>query len=136
MCNQLGTDELCRALRNQIEGLLQFSIELYRRSMSDRSDLTSWENPDPTESEVFFDVELWSAHVAGYATQVRYHGTIVVSDWDAITDLKGKALADLPLVYEFVNTKREKYSDFSNYIFLVDYLRMLVIEYIEHCQAQ
>jgi len=138
-CDQQTAIELCQGLQSQIVEALEFSIAQFRLSMPDRAEMTSWENPDPSEDEVFFDVELWSAYIAGYATRIVNHGTdygtIYTDHKELIFDLKRQTLADYPRVRSFVTMKYDRYHNFISYIFMVDYLRMLVIEFVENCQS-
>lgn len=76
------------------------------------------------------ELELLTVQIQGYASQLESEGTIKYPD-QAISDLQGWRVFDVVAIVQFYREARSRYAQTQSYIYLLDYLRLLVLEYLE-----
>ena len=76
------------------------------------------------------ELELLTVRIQGYASQIESEGTIKHPE-QAIADLQSWRVFDVLAIVQFYREARSRYPQTQSYIYLLDYLRLLVLEYLE-----
>jgi hypothetical protein len=75
------------------------------------------------------ELELLTTRIQGYASQLEYADKVEKHE-QAIADLQQCRLFDVPLIAQFYRDACSQYPQTYAYIGLLDYLRLLVLEYL------
>lgn len=114
---------------HQITQVLHQLIQIEQAAKSDR--LQFMENY-PTSEDGFSmieELELLTIAIRGYATQIQAKGA-VKNTQAAIVDLRKLNVFDNPVISQFYQTSGTDYPNLQAYIQLLDYLRLLSLEYL------
>jgi hypothetical protein len=106
---------------------------LYRDVAAERRRLHAEEWERNESFSILGEIESWTTDVQGYAAWVAKPGRHP-RPLEAIADLEGKRLDALPHVAEWFASPANTYLGLKNYVETVDYLRLLVMEYLENVQ--
>jgi hypothetical protein len=120
--------------RRHIAGLYEQIVSSFKSVLAEQRSLAkkkAWEDED---QDAFMDAELFADHVCGYAS---YAATCVYTKlpFEAIQQLKCNSIFDMPPV-EHLYVRHEADAPYMRrYIEAVDYLRLLIVEYINQFES-
>ncbi len=77
------------------------------------------------------ELELLTVNICGYATQIGAAGSLSKNYDQAIAHLQNLRVFDRPIITQFYAEAQLDYPRMQSYIRLLDYLRLLVLEYLQ-----
>ncbi|MBW4624007.1 MAG: hypothetical protein KME49_00430 [Brasilonema octagenarum HA4186-MV1] len=89
---------------------------------------------DEEEFSVLEEIELLTVDIRGYASQIQARGWIQ-NQQQAIEHLQSMRVFDVPAIAEFYFTIHQDYGQMKAYIRLLDYLRLLILKYLQTYQS-
>lgn len=87
----------------------------------------------PGDDEVFSlleEVELLTVNLRGYASQIKERGRIE-NEVQVIEQLQAMRFFNVPVIADFYFRTQGKYERMKGYIRMLDYLRLLMVEYLQ-----
>jgi hypothetical protein len=89
-----------------------------------------------SEEEFTFseELELLTVSIRGYASQIRETETVKNCEL-AIAHLQQLRVLDRPVIAQFYEEERSRYPQIQSYLWRLDYLRLLVLEYLQMQQS-
>lgn len=89
-----------------------------------------------SEEEFTFseELELLTVSIRGYASQVRETETVKNCEL-AIAHLQQLRVLDRPVIAQFYEEERSRYPQIQSYLWRLDYLRLLMLEYLQMQQS-
>ncbi len=115
--------------RNIVQLLAQL-INAYQNTHSERKEITTQYPPENEEFSLLEEIELLTVNLRGYASQLQATGQIA-SRARAIEQLQAMRVLNVPTVARFYFSSNGKYEQMKNYIRMLDYLRLLLLEYLQ-----
>ena len=113
-----------------ISELLDQIVVDYQQTKDERRSLAT-ALPEPKEDfTVLEELELAATDLQGYASQVQVHGQIT-DKATAIAHLKQLRLFDIPSVSTFYFELGETYPQLKDYVSRLDYLRFLLLDFLQ-----
>lgn len=120
--------------RDYISQLFQDLILYYQAAKDERKRIAEiWVSEE--EFTVLEELELLTADIRGYASQFKVYGR-VSEPAAAATKLHKMRILDTPAVAQWYFNSSKDYLKMKFYIQMLDYLRLLVLEYIELHQQE
>ncbi|MFK0732686.1 MAG: hypothetical protein ACIWVG_16265 [Gloeotrichia echinulata HAB0833] len=119
--------------RNYITHLLQQLTDDYKNTKEERKKLASLSPASDEEFTVLEEIELLTVDIRGYASQIQARGRIE-NEQQAIERLQTMHVFDVPSVAQFYFVSDGDYKQIKAYIRMLDYLRLLILEYLRSCQ--
>jgi hypothetical protein len=120
--------------RKRIQELADELIVQYQEMKDERSQIHSWE----WENDFYFTIlglmELYHTYVGGYASQITTKGT-VINPTGALKVLSESRLFDEAYFAQWYFSPHNQHLKVKKYANLLDYLRILVMDYISHHPA-
>lgn len=115
--------------RKHITRLFDNLINSYQNTKEERKHLavTSIESEEFTVVE---EVELLTVDIRGYASQIKTSAYVNKPE-EAVNRLQNMRVFDVPCIAEWYFESSQDYLQMKFYIEMLDYLRLLVLEYIE-----
>lgn len=112
-----------------VQLLAQLNVE-YQKTKSERKEIAH--NYLGTEEEFSFleELELVTVSIRGYASQIEAGGGVENRE-EAIANLHQLRVFDRSAIAEFYAETRSGYLQMRSYIRMLDYLRLLVLEYLQ-----
>lgn len=101
----------------------------YQEMADEREKIHEWEWENDFDFTILGLIELYSSYVGGYASQIAMRGT-VRNPTEAISYLQEKRFFDESYLVEWYFAPDNHYFKVKEYIEDVDYLRLLVIQYL------
>ncbi len=120
--------------RHYISHLLQQLTEDYKNTKEERKKLASLSPASREEFTVLEEIELLTADIRGYASQIQVRGKIE-KEQQAIERLQTMQVLDVPTIAKFYFVTDGDYKQIKAYIRMLDYLRLLILEYLHSCQS-
>jgi len=135
--NEKGNGDVVE--RKRIAQLADELLFRYQNMLDERSQLHEWEWENDFDFTILGLIELYDSYVGGYASQIATTGT-VIDPRGALKVLSESCLFDDKdfvawyFLADRVRIAENTYPKVRMYANLLDYLRMLVIDYITHYQ--
>jgi hypothetical protein len=121
--NQIGSQQ------DQVAHFLDRLTKLYQEAKSERTKAAA----DLVHEEGFSvleELEMLTVSISGYATQIKATGKVKNTE-KAIGDLRKFSVFGNPVISQFYQAAGNDYPKLQTYIQLVDYLRLLSLEYLQ-----
>ena len=77
------------------------------------------------------EIELLTVSIRGYASQIATSGSLR-NDRQAIAELQKLSVYNNHLIVQLYSEVRSHYPQMQTYIYMLDYLRLLVLEYLQN----
>jgi hypothetical protein len=122
--NQLGSQQ------NQITHFLHQLTQLYQETKSERLQAAAQYPGSDDNFSILEELELLTVDISGYAAQIQATGTIKQMD-TAIADLRKFNVFENSVIIQFYQAADNDYPKLQSYIQLLDYLRLLSLEYLQ-----
>ncbi len=120
--------------RNYITHLLQQLTEDYKNTKEERKKLASLSPASNEEFTVLEEIELLTVDIRGYGSQIQARGRIE-NEQQAIERLQTMYVFDVPAIAQFYFLTNGDYGQIKAYIRMLDYLRLLILEYLRSGQS-
>jgi len=120
--------------RNYIAHLLQQLNADYKNSKEERKKLASISPNSDEEFTVLEEIELLTVDIRGYASQIQAQGRIE-NKQQAINCLQTMQVFDVPAIAQFYFVTDGEYEQIKAYIRMLDYLRLLILDYLRSYQS-
>jgi hypothetical protein len=127
--NQLGSQQ------NQITHFLHQLTQLYQETKAERLQAADQYPGSSDGFSIVEELELLTVDISGYATQIQTVGTIKNVE-RAIADLRRFNVFENLVVIQFYQVAGNDYPKLQSYFQLLDYLRLLSLEYLQQQQPQ
>ncbi|MGJ5633038.1 hypothetical protein [Nostoc sp. CALU 1950] len=125
--NKLNEQELTK--RNIVQLLTQL-INAYQSTSTERQKLTIQFPPEDEEFSLLEELELLAVNLRGYANQIQSTGQIA-NQSQAIEKLQAMRVLNVPQIASFYFGSNGNYEQIKSYIRTLDYLRLLMLEYLQ-----
>ncbi|MDF2387485.1 hypothetical protein JMG10_38920 [Nostoc ellipsosporum NOK] len=133
MTNTTLTNQNPELTKNHIIQLLgQLTID-YQNSKSERQAIAHEFSTCETEFTMIEEIELLTTEIRGYASQIKVRGYIE-NPQQAIENLQNKQLFNIPIIAQLYFDNSHQYEKIKYYLRMLDYLRLLIIEYLNFTQ--
>lgn len=120
--------------KNYINHLLkQLTID-YQNTKQERKEIASLSPASEEEFTILEEIELLTSDIRGYASQIQTRGWIE-NEQEAIERLQTMRVFDVPVIAQFYFTNDGDYTQIKAYIRMLDYLRLLILEYLRSYQG-
>jgi hypothetical protein len=120
--------------RNYITHLLQQLTVDYKNTKEERKKLASLSPASDEEFTVLEEIELLTVDIRGYGSQIQAQGRIE-NEQQAIERLQTMHVFDVPAIAQFYFVTEGDYRQIKAYIRMLDYLRLLILEYLRSYQS-
>ncbi|MCL1473693.1 hypothetical protein [Argonema antarcticum] len=121
--------------RNYIEHLLKQLTVDYKNTKAERKKIAS-EFPASDEEFTFLEqIELVTVDIRGYASQIQARGWIE-NEQEAMEKLQNMQFLDFSAVSQLYFAPDGEYEQIKAYIRMLDYLRLVMIEYVRSQRVQ
>ena len=117
--------------RNRIAHLLSRLRENKRLIKEERSKLWQSEKGSQEQYTVLDRLDILSADIIGYATGISSKGYTIQEPNEVINHLHRLSIFDVECVMKWYLSAEEEYPKIKQYFELLDYIRLLTLEYIE-----
>jgi hypothetical protein len=128
MTNSTAIAQLNPIEKKYLINLLEQLNQLYRQTKSERKQLATISNTDE-EFTVLEEIELLTVELRGYASQIQATGSIESSE-AAINRLHNMRIFEITVIAKLY-FDREEFNLIKYYIRMLDYLRLLILEYLQ-----
>ncbi len=116
--------------RNYISHLLNELTVNYQNSKRERKEIVSLPPNSDEEFTVLEEIELLTVDIRGYASQIQARGWIE-NEPEAIERLQAMRVFNVPAIARIYFAVDGDYSQIKAYIRMLDYLRLLTLEYLQ-----
>lgn len=116
--------------RDRVNQLLTQLIKDEQNAKVERKALAEEYSGTEDRFTLLEELELLTVRIQGYASQIESEGKIRNPE-QAIADLQSWRVFDALAIVQFYREARSRYPQTQSYIYLLDYLRLLVLEYLE-----
>jgi hypothetical protein len=130
MINLTLNQQNAEQMRHGISNLLTQMTANYQQTKPDRLTLKSVTTPSTESFSILEELELVTSDLRGYASQIQANGSIENSS-TAINHLQNLRLFSIPLIGQFYFETGEEYPKLKEYLRQLDYLRLLMLEYLQ-----
>jgi hypothetical protein len=120
--------------RNYISQVLEQLTLDYQNTKQERKEIAALYPVDEEEFSLLEEIELLTVDIRGYASQIQARGWIE-NEQQAIERLQSMRVFDIPAIAEFYFTIHQDYGKMKAYIRLLDYLRLLILEFLQTYQT-
>ncbi|MBD1928666.1 hypothetical protein H6F74_20785 [Trichocoleus sp. FACHB-90] len=104
----------------------------YEKSIKDeRRKLWEAEKDSEQEYTVWSQLELLSTYISGYVSQITEYGYIRQKSQEAINHLHQLSIFDVDCIVSWYRNSGDEYPKIKQFFELLDYIRLLTLEYIE-----
>ncbi|WP_335084922.1 hypothetical protein [Nostoc sp.] len=115
--------------KNIIQLLAQL-INTYQNTRGERQEISIQFPAEDEEFSLLEELELLTVNLRGYASQIQSTGQIVNQD-QAIEQLQAMRVLNIPQIASFYFGSNGNYEQIKSYIRTLDYLRLLLLEYLQ-----
>lgn len=115
--------------RNYITHLLEQLTVDYQNTKQERKEIAALFPASDEEFTVLEEIELLTSDIRGYASQIKARGSIE-NEQEAIERSQTMRVFDVPAIARFYFTTDGNYLQMKAYIRMLDYLRLLILEYL------
>lgn len=119
---------------NYINHLLKQLTVDYQNTKQERKEIASLSPAAEEEFTILEEIELLTSDIRGYASQIQLRGWIE-NEQEAIERLQTMRVFDVPAIAQFYFTTNGDYLHMKTYIRMLDYLRLLILEYLRSAQS-
>jgi hypothetical protein len=116
--------------KKNISQLLSQLTNTYQNTRSERKEIATQFSPENEEFSLLEEIELLTVNLRGYASQVTATGQILNKE-QVISQLQGMRVFSVTSIGKFYFSSNDKYEQMKNYIRMLDYLRLLLLEYLQ-----
>ena len=120
--------------RNYINHLLKQLTVDYQNTKQERKEIASLSPTSDEDFTVLEEIDLLTTDIRGYASQIQSRGWIE-NEQEAIERLQTMRVFDVPAIAQFYFTTDAEYMQMKAYIRMLDYLRLLILEYLRSYQG-
>jgi hypothetical protein len=120
--------------RNYIAQLLEQLNVNYQNTKLERKQIAQNSPNSEAEFTSLEEIELLTVSIRGYASQIAALGTLR-NDRQAIAELQKLSVFNNYLIVQLYSEARSHYPQMQSYICMLDYLRLLVLEYLQNEQT-
>lgn len=118
-----------KVTKNYIIALLHQLTVDYQNTKEERQKIAALFPAAEEEFTVLEELELLTVNIRGYTSQIKAQGRIK-NNQEAIEQLKAMRVLDVLPIAKFYLTTNEEYRKTKAYIRMLDYLRLLILEYL------
>ncbi|BAY62602.1 hypothetical protein NIES22_26760 [Calothrix brevissima NIES-22] len=115
--------------KNILQLLSQLN-NIYQNASSERQEIIIEFSPEDEEFSLLEEIELLTVNLRGYASQIQSTGQIT-NKAQAISHLQNMRIFNVAQIARFYFNSNGKYEQTKNYIRILDYLRLLMLEYLQ-----
>jgi hypothetical protein len=119
--------------KERITNMAEKVLAEYKGMRDERSQIDDWEWENDFYFTILGAMEIFSSYVGGYASQIATRGS-VREPKNAVKLLETSRLFDQSYFVKWYFAPDNKYVKVKQYVDDLDYLRLLIIEYISHHQ--
>lgn len=134
MTNTTVTNQKSELTKNYIIQLLEQLTIDYQNSSSERKLIASELITTEDEFTILEEIELLTTDLRGYASQIKLRGYLENSQ-QAIKILQQMRLFEIPIIAEFYFNNEHHYANLKSYLRMLDYLRLVILEYLNLSQT-
>ena len=128
------TNKKTELTKNYIINLLaQLTID-YQNTQSEQKKLIEQFSPSEYEFTILEEIELLTTELRGYASQIKFRGYIE-NPQSVRQTLQQLRLFEMPIIAEFYFNNSSSYPQIKSYLRMLDYLRLLILEYLNLSQT-
>jgi hypothetical protein len=120
--------------RNYINHLLKQLTVDYQNTKQERKEIASLSPASEEEFTILEEIDLLTSDIRGYASQIQARAWIE-NEQEAIERLQTMRVFDVPAIAQFYFTTHAGYMQMKAYIRMLDYLRLLILEYLRSYQG-
>ncbi|MEQ8974222.1 MAG: hypothetical protein RIE73_27975 [Coleofasciculus sp. C1-SOL-03] len=102
-----------------------------QNTQRERKEIVANFRPSNEEFSLLEEVELLTVTLRGYANQIQAQGGIL-NETNAIDQLREMRFFRIPVIVQFYFGSNGKYEQMKGYIRRLDYLRLLMLEYLQN----
>lgn len=128
---------MTKAILNQQELIKKNIIQLlaqltntYQNTRGERQEISIQFPPEDEEFSILEELELLTVNLRGYASQIQSTGQIV-NQTQTIEQLQAMRVLNVPQIASFYFGSNGNYEHIKSYIRTLDYLRLLLLEYLQ-----
>ncbi|TAF16919.1 MAG: hypothetical protein EAZ76_06510 [Nostocales cyanobacterium] len=116
--------------KRNIAQLLSQLTNAYQNTRSERKEIATQFPPENEEFSLLEEIELLTVNLRGYASQIAATGDIVNKE-QVISQLQAMRVFSITQIGKFYFNSNGKYEQMKDYIRVLDYLRLLLLEYLQ-----
>ena len=113
-----------------ISQLLVQLTNIYQNTRGERQEISIQFPPENEDFSLLEELELLTVNLRGYASQIQSTGQIV-NQGEAIEQLQAMRVFNVPQIASFYFGSNGDYEQIKSYIRTLDYLRLLLLEYLQ-----
>jgi hypothetical protein len=102
----------------------------YENTHSERKEIVTQFPPEDEEFSLLEEIELLTVNLRGYASQITSENKITKKD-QMFSQLQGMRVFSVSQIDQFYFNNNGKYEQMKSYIRMLDYLRLLLLEYLQ-----
>jgi hypothetical protein len=110
--------------------LLSQLTNTYQNTRSERKEIVTQFPPENEEFSLLEEIELLTVNLRGYASQIAASSQIINRN-QVISQLQAMRVFSVSPIGQFYFNNNGKYEQIKNYIRMLDYLRLLLLEYLQ-----
>jgi hypothetical protein len=115
--------------KTQIIHILEQLTSDYQTTKSERQEIAAKFPAPDDEFSVLEELELLTVNIRGYASKIQVKGEIE-NQQQAVDNLNKLAVFDIPAIAQFYFGSNGEYQGTKAYLQMLDYLRLLMLEYL------
>ena len=119
-----------QVIKRNISQLLSQLTNTYQNTRSQRKEIVTQFPPENEEFSLLEEIELLTVNLRGYASQIAVTSQVINKD-EVISQLQAMRVFSVSQVGQFYFNNNGKYEQIKNYIRMLDYLRLLLLEYLQ-----
>lgn len=116
--------------KRNISQLLSQLTNIYQNARNERKEIVTQFPPDDEEFSLLEEIELLTVNLRGYASTIAATSQITQED-QVISQLQAMRVFSISSIGQFYFNNNGKYEQMKNYIRMLDYLRLLLLEYLQ-----
>ncbi|WP_331001497.1 hypothetical protein [Nostoc sp. WHI] len=117
-------------IKRNISQLLTQLTNTYQNTRGERQEISIQFPPEDEEFSLLEELELLTVNLRGYASQIQSTGQIV-NQAQTIEQLQAMPVLNIPQIASFYFDSNGNYEQIKSYIRTLDYLRLLLLEYLQ-----
>ncbi|WP_366932244.1 hypothetical protein [Nostoc sp. NMS8] len=117
-------------IKKNISQLLAQLTNIYQNTRGERQEIYIQFPPEDEEFSLLEELELLTVNLRGYSSQIQSTGQIFNQD-QAIEQLQAMRILNIPQIASFYFGSNGNYDQIKSYIRTLDYLRLLLLEYLQ-----
>ncbi|MDZ8054877.1 MAG: hypothetical protein RMX63_26045 [Aulosira sp. ZfuCHP01] len=129
MMSEIIIDEQELTKKNIIQLLAQLT-DAYQNTRSERQEIIIQFPPEDEEFSLLEEIEILTVNLRGYASQIQSKGQIA-NKAQAIAHLQAMRIFNVAQIARIYFGSNGKYEQMKNYIRILDYFRLLLLEYLQ-----